>query len=62
MALKNIIFKVNELNDLVSDKKACVKRKINCSRRLSLMPIQLADLKSSIKECLDSEVTTYDEG
>lgn len=55
------MFKISELNNLVSDKTSCVKRKSNCNKKLLLMPIQLADLKTSIKECLESKVTTYDD-
>lgn len=61
MAFKNVKFTLSELNQLVSNKKSCVKLKEKRVRKLILMPIQLADLKLSIRECLDAQVTTYDE-
>jgi len=54
-------FQLNELNNLLADKKSCVKRRLGCNRKLYLKPCQLTNLKESIKDCLDSEVTTYDE-
>lgn len=61
MALKHVKFTLSELNQLVLNKKSCVKLKEKSVRKLILMPIQLADLKLSIRECLDAQVTTYDE-
>lgn len=61
MALKHVKFTLSELNQLVSNKKSCVKLKEKSVRKIILMPIQLTDLKLSIRECLDAQVTTYDD-
>lgn len=61
MALKHVKFTLSELNQLVSNKKSCVKLREKSARKITLMPIQLTDLKLSIRECLDAQVTTYDD-
>ncbi|KAK9500394.1 hypothetical protein O3M35_001671 [Rhynocoris fuscipes] len=60
MFKEKVSFSLPCLKSLIASKNSCVFCELNYKRTLMIYPMHLNNLKKSVREILDSKVTTYD--